>query len=144
MVFSVLALSLIWLPFVYPIQARYRFDHSTFYQGESGIVTVTLYNDNPLFQWKIKQAGIQFDWQQQQHLWFFAQVNQNLASGQSYSLTITFGINNNVNVGTHSFSIKYVGMFDDTHTILTGTFYVHELPSLDVLQSDCSYQFSHG
>ena len=148
MLFSVLAILLIELPFVHAIQAQYTFDHNNYYQGESGIVTITLYNGNPFFQWDIKQAGIQFDWQQQQNLWFFARVNQNIASGQSYTLSINFGINNNVNVGTHSFSIKYVGMFDDTHTVATGSFYVHELPLLDVLQSDssfsCQFSFSRG
>ncbi len=144
-VFSVFVLLLIGMPFLHAIQAQYTFNQSTYYQGESGTVTITLYNENPLFQWKINQAGIQFDWQQQEHLWFFTQVNQNIASGQSYIFSINFRINENVNVGAHSFSIKYVGIFDDIHTVATGAFYVHELPSLDVLQSDFSFscQFSN-
>ena len=113
------------LPFVQALSGQYTFDRSTYYQGENGTVTIALYNDNPLFQWYIDQVGIQFDWQQ--NVWFSKSVKQNIATGQSYTLSIDFGIENAVGVGAHTFAIKYVGAFGDTSTITTGTFYVHDV-----------------
>lgn len=120
-----LALLLFELPYVQALTGQYSFDRGTYYQGESGTVTVTLYNDNPLLQWYIKQVGIQFDWQQ--NVWYSATVSTNIASGQSYTTSIGFSIDNSVSVATHSFAIKYVGAFDDTHSVVTGAFYVHDV-----------------
>jgi hypothetical protein len=112
---------------VHALTAQYSFDRDTYYQGESGTVTVGLYNDNPLFQWHINEAGIQFDWQIPQKTWFAIAANTNIASGQSYSLTLNFVIDTSVAVGGHSFEIQYVGIFNDRHTITTGSLYVHDV-----------------
>jgi hypothetical protein len=125
--FVFLALLLFELPFVNALKGQYTFDRATYFQGENGTVAITLYNDNPLFQWNIKEVGIQFDWQQPQNLWFSNTVNQNIASGQSYTISISFAIDNSVSVRSHSFAIKYVGAFHDTNTVVTGTLYVHDI-----------------
>lgn len=112
-------------PFSYALKTAYNFDRATYYQGENGTVTVTIANDNPLFQWNIRTVAIQFDWQG--NLWYSKDVNTNIASGQSYIVTIDFSIASNVGIGSHSFAIKYVGAFSDTNTIATGVLYVHDL-----------------
>jgi hypothetical protein len=112
-------------PLTYALKTAYNFDRATYYQGENGTVSVTITNDNPLFQWNIRTVAIQFDWQG--NLWYSKDVNTNVASGQSYTVAIDFSIASNVGVGSHSFAIKYVGMFGDTNTIATGVLQVHDL-----------------
>jgi hypothetical protein len=112
---------------VHALTAQYAFDRDTYYQGESGTVTIELYNDNPLFQWHINEVGIQFDWQIPQKTWFATTVNTNIASGQSYSLTQNFAIDTGVAVGGHSFEIQYIGLFNDQHTIASGSLYIHDV-----------------
>ncbi len=115
------------MPLAHAIQAQYSFDRSAYYQGENGTVTIILYNDNPLFQWYIRTAGIQFDWQKSQNIWFAKSVELNIASGQSYTLTVEFGIDNGVSVANHSFEIKYVGSFNDYNTVARGILYVRDV-----------------
>lgn len=112
---------------VHALTTHYTFDRGTYYQGEGGSVKVDLYNDNSLFQWTIKQVGIQFDWQKPQQTWYSNDVNTNIASGQSYSLTLNFGIDNSVTVGSHSFEIQYIGLFNDHNKIASGSLYVHDV-----------------
>jgi hypothetical protein len=113
------------IPTVFALQTQYHFDKDTYYQGDNGVVTVTILNDNGLFQWNIRTVAIQFDWQGT--LWYSKDVNTNIASGQSYSVDIDFSIENSVSVGSHSFQVKYVGAFGDTNTIASGVIYVHDL-----------------
>lgn len=112
------------IPFVNALTGQYAFNKSTYKLGDYGMVRVTLYNDCPLFQWHIKEVDIQFDWEQDTKV--FLTVNQNIAPGQSYSKSINFEIDSNVLVGLHSFSIKYVGLFNDRHTVVSGNIYVRE------------------
>lgn len=124
-----LALMLFTIPptLVHALTAQYSFDRDTYYQGESGSVTLVLYNDNQLFQWHINDVGIQFDWQKAQKNWYATTVNTNIASGQSYSVKLNFGIDSSVAVGGHSFEIQYIGLFNDQHTITSGSLYIHDV-----------------
>ena len=107
------------------ITGSLSWDASVYYQGDSGTVTFTLYNDNPLVQWYIKKVGIQFDWMQGGQA-YLKDVGQNIASGSSASYSVLFSIGSLVTVGQHSFNIIYVGAFDDTHVIGSGSIYIHD------------------
>jgi hypothetical protein len=120
--FMILIVFLVAAPLGYALKSAYTFDRATYYQGQGGTVTVTITNDNPLFQWNIRTVAIQFD--SQGNLWYSKDVNTNVAPGQSYTIAIDFSIDNNLVVGSNSFSIKYVGMFGDTHTIARGVLYI--------------------
>lgn len=98
-----------------------------YFQGDSGTVNITLYNNIALAQWYIKTIEIQFDWQIQSNIVYSTQVGQDIASGQSGTYNISFDIPSSINVGTHSYTIYYVGLFNDVHSLATGSFYVHDM-----------------
>lgn len=116
-----------------------------YFQGDNGgTVTITLYNNVPLFQWYIKTVEIQFDWQVQSSYAYQTPVGQNIASGQSGTYSISFDVPSTVSVGNHSYTMYYVGAAGDMHSIATGSLFVHDMyeKQYDGLLSSIQYQLN--
>lgn len=104
-----------------------NFDASAYYQGDNGNVSVTLYNDNSLVEWHIKTVEIQFDWMVQSNTSYQTQVNQVIASGGSATYNVQFSIPPATSIGSHTYTVSYVGLFNDPHVLVTGTTYIHDI-----------------
>lgn len=104
-----------------------NFDASKYYQGDNGNVSFTLYNDNSLVEWHIKTVEIQFDWMVQSQTSYQTQVNQVIASGGSATYNVQFSIPAATSVGSHMYTVSYVGLFNDPHVLLRGTIDIHDV-----------------
>ncbi len=104
-----------------------NFDSSKYYQGDGGNVSFTLYNDNSLVEWHIKTVEIQFDWMVQSQTAYQNQVNQVVASGGSATYNVQFSIPTATSVGSHTYTVYYIGLFNDVHTLVSGTIYIHDI-----------------
>ena len=104
-----------------------NFNTSNYYQGDNGNIAVTLYNDNSLVEWHIKTVEIQFDWMIQSQTYWQTPVNQVIASGGSATYSVPFSIPTATSVGWHTYTVSYIGLFDDSHVLKTGTIYIHDV-----------------
>jgi hypothetical protein len=104
-----------------------NFDTSNYYQGDNGNVSFTLYNDNSLVEWHIKTVEIQFDWMVQSQTAYQTQVNQVIASRGSATYNVQFSIPTATSVGSHTYTISYIGLFNDPHVLASGTIYIHDV-----------------
>jgi hypothetical protein len=100
---------------------------SEYFQGDSGSVTVVLYNNHNSYQICTKQFYIQFDWQPSNTA-FASSETPCIASGQSYTFTIYFSIPTTVSVGYHTYNVVWVdsGFLLGTVTVDSGSLYVHD------------------
>lgn len=113
---------------VYALQiTNSNFDVSTYYQGDNGNISVTLYNNNSLLEWYIKTVTIQFDWMVQSNTLYQTQISQNIVSGGSATYQIQFSIPSTASVGLHRFTVNYVGLYNDPHVLGSGTIYIHDV-----------------
>ena len=85
----------------------YSFDNSTYYQGDSGTVTITFTSNCP-DQLTFSSIGVQFDWMTTPTT---VDVNSpNIATGNQYTFpAISFSIPSDAVVGSHSFTIYMTG-----------------------------------
>ena len=104
-----------------------NFNVSNYYQGDNGNVSFTLYNDNSLVEWHIKTVEIQFDWMVQSQTAYQNQVNQVIASGGSATYNVQFSLPTATSVGSHTYTVSYIGLFNDPHVLLRGTIYIHDV-----------------
>jgi len=104
-----------------------NFDASNYYQGDNGNISFTLYNDNSLVEWHIKMVEIQFDWMVQSQTYYQTPVNQVIASGGSATYNVQFSIPAATSVGSHTYAVLYVGLFNDPHVLVSGTVYIHDV-----------------
>lgn len=104
-----------------------NFNTSDYYQGDNGNIAVTLYNDNSLVEWHIKTVEIQFDWMVQSNTVYQTPINQVIASGGSATYSVPFSIPPATSVGWHTYTVSYIGLFDDSHVLKTGTTYIHDV-----------------
>jgi hypothetical protein len=87
--------------------ATYSWSAQTYYQGDSGTVTITFYSSCP-DQLQISSAGVQFDWATTP---ITETVNSpNIATGNQYTFNaISFSIPADASVGSHSFTLSIQG-----------------------------------
>jgi hypothetical protein len=104
-----------------------NFDASNYYQGDNGNISFTLYNDNSLVEWYIKTVEIQFDWMVQSNTSYQNPVNQNIVSGGSATYHVPFSIPTTTSIGSHTYTVYYIGLFNDPHVLVTGTIYIHDV-----------------
>ncbi len=100
---------------------------SEYYQGDGGNISLTLYNDNSLVEWYINTVTIQFDWMVSANTSYQTAVNQNIVSGGSGTYIVQFSIPTATSVGWHTYTVSYIGLYSDTHTLLTGNIYIHDV-----------------
>ena len=98
---------------------------NTYYQGDSGSVSVTVYN-NHTYQICTKQFYGQFDWQSPGTA-YVASGTPCIATGNSYTFTVYFSIPSNVSVGDHHYNLSWVdsGYLLGTVVVSSGYLYVH-------------------
>jgi len=103
-----------------------NWDSNTYYQGDSGTLTITLYNSHP-YQICTKQFALYFDWLGQGSA-FMSSSTPCIATGQSYQFSIPFNVPASASVGQHSYDAFWVdqGFLLGTVTINSGYLYIHD------------------
>lgn len=101
---------------------------STYYQGDSGSIQATLYNDRGDFQICTKQFYVQFDWQEAQKIVFASDETPCIATGDSHTFNIRFTIPSDLQVGAHSYKVVWVdkGILLGSVTLSSGSLNVHD------------------
>ena len=122
---------LIMLPAISPAQAvdaRVAFSQEFYFQGESGIVYITIENDNAASALIVDQIGIWFDWLPA-YSWI-AQLPQNAIlvppSTNSAPLSIGFGVPSNASVQTHRFVVQFKDTAGYVENLTSGFIAVHD------------------
>lgn len=98
-----------------------------YYQTDNGYISTAI-SDNNYSEAKsyIKEVTIQFDWQLQNNI-FRKEIDRNIVSGGSSVYDIPFIIPAMADVGSHTYTINYTGLKNDTHTLGLGTLYIHDI-----------------
>lgn len=87
--------------------ATYAFDKTTYYQGDSGTVTITFTSNCP-DQLTFSSLGVQFDWMTAPTT--VTVSSPNIATGNQYTFpAIAFSIPSDATIGSHSFTISLQG-----------------------------------
>ncbi len=99
---------------------------STYYQGDSGSVSVNLYNAHS-YSICTKQFYVQFDWQAQGTA-FISSATPCIGAGQSYQFNIPISFPTSTSVGQHTYSITWIdqGYLLGTVIVNSGSLYVHD------------------
>ncbi|MGA2385931.1 MAG: hypothetical protein ABSG33_05315 [Candidatus Bathyarchaeia archaeon] len=85
----------------------YAFDNTTYYQGDSGTVTITFTSNCP-DQLQFSSLSVQFDWMTTPTT--VTASSPNIATGNQYTFpAISFSIPSDATVGSHSFTISMQG-----------------------------------
>ena len=107
---------------------------NTYFQGDGGSVTVSLYGDSSscgcmgagVTQLYVEEVVMQFDWQRLTNQSYSTKVGENLTVGSTTAYVIRISIPGNASVGPHDYTIYYVGQNKDTHSLAAGTLQIHD------------------
>lgn len=107
---------------------------NTYFQGDGGSVTVSLYGDSSscgcvtasVTQVYVEDVGMQFDWQRSSNQSHSTKVGENLTVGLTTAYVIRISIPANVSVGPHDYTIYYIGQHSDTHSLASGSLQIHD------------------
>ncbi|MCX6815820.1 MAG: hypothetical protein NT120_03135 [Candidatus Aenigmarchaeota archaeon] len=107
--------------------ATASWDSSTYYQGDGGTLTVTVYNSHS-YQICPKQVYLQFDWQQAQNTVYPSPNTACIATGQSQQFVISFGIPSSTTIEQHLYNVKWIdnGILIGSPTLSSGSLMVHD------------------
>jgi len=107
------------------IVSNISWNTNTYYQGNSGIVNIALYN-NHHYTICTKQFYVHFDWEPTGYA-FVSSDTPCIASGYSYTFIIPFSIPSNASVGVHMFNVTWVdqGYLLGTVPVYSGNLYIH-------------------
>ena len=98
-----------------------------YYQTDNGYISAAISNDDySETKSYIKEVTIQFDWQSQNDA-FRKEIDRNIVSGGSAVYDIPFVIPAMADVGSHTYTVNYTGLQNDTHTLGLGTLYIHDI-----------------
>ena len=87
--------------------STYAFDNTTYYQGDSGTVTITFTSNCP-DQLTLSSLSVQFDWMTTPTTVDVS--SPNIATGNQYTFpAISFSIPSDTTVGSHSFTLSMTG-----------------------------------
>lgn len=103
------------------------FDKSIYYQGDSGKLSVTIFNNWSDFQISTKQCYLQFDWQMSTMV-FDSGAYPIIGSGSSFTFEIPFNIPSDAAVGNHQFNVVWVdkGILLGKVVVASGSLLVHD------------------
>jgi len=123
-----------------------RWSSDKYYQGDGGTVTISLYNDVSISQWYVKTLEIQFDWQVQSNDVYSTQVGEDIPLGHSSIYSVSFDVPPTVSVGSHSYTIYYVGTHNETNLLVTSSIDVHDMDEkqYDALLSTIQNQLNNS
>jgi HEPN domain-containing protein len=116
-------------PLIFAQQATSSsFDKGVYYQGDNGSLSVTIFNNHASYQISTKQCYLQFDWQQSQNLVYDSGATPIIASGATYTFSISFSIPSNMAIGYHQYKVVWVdkGILLGSVVVQTGSLYVHD------------------
>lgn len=104
-----------------------NWDQSAYFQGDNGVLTVTLANSNG-YQICTKQFYIQFDWQIPQKAVYASDATPCIATGQNYQFTIPLSVPSGTSIGQHSYNIVWVdqGLLLGNVAVNSGFLNVHD------------------
>ena len=108
------------------------FSTSTFYQGDSGSISVTIRNDHS-YQICTKQTYLQFDWQQSQNQAYVDSSDTPcIATGNSFTFTIGFSVPAGISVGQHSYTFHWVdqGYLLGDQQVVSSSLQIHDAQEL--------------
>jgi hypothetical protein len=125
--FPIILAILIMLTIIAPvsaIQTQVSLDRTYYYPGETGIVSVTFFNEQLQSSWNASQIGVHFDWMKI-NTWF-SLPSIVMSPGGVATVAVPFSVPNDVTAGDHSFSIQYINSELREVTLQTWSVSVHD------------------